>query len=69
LPPRRAGCLRKTFPLAASGVPPTAWEGGGGRFGEAEQAARMANFMVPGLDAAMAWPAVQDARRTPACEA
>ncbi|WP_372838861.1 adenine deaminase [Phaeovulum sp.] len=55
---RRAGSPAKIFPLPGSAVPPTAYEGGGGYFGGAEQAAFMANPMVAGLDEVMDWPAL-----------
>ncbi|MFN6979858.1 MAG: adenine deaminase C-terminal domain-containing protein, partial [Gemmobacter sp.] len=52
------GWPMKLFPLPGSAVPPTAWEGGGGYFGQAEQAAHMQSLMVAGLDEVMDWPAV-----------
>ncbi len=55
---RRAGSPAKIFPLPGSAVPPTAYEGGGGYFGGAEQASFMANPMVAGLDEVMDWPAL-----------
>ncbi|MCC5974230.1 MAG: adenine deaminase [Rubellimicrobium sp.] len=55
---RLAGSPLKIFPLPGSAVPPTAWEWGGGHYGEAEQQGFMANPMVPGLDEVMDWPAV-----------
>ncbi len=61
LMPRRAGCPRKIYPLPSSAVPPTCWEGGGGHYRQAEQAAHMASLMVPGLDEVTDWPAVADA--------
>jgi adenine deaminase len=53
---RAAGSALKIFPLPGSAVPPTAYEGGGGYFGAAEQAAFMADPHVAGLDEVMDWP-------------
>jgi adenine deaminase len=56
---RRAGSPMKIFPLPGSAVPPTAFEGGGGHFGYAEQIAFLGeSAMVAGLDEVMDWPAV-----------
>ncbi|MDP3895896.1 MAG: adenine deaminase C-terminal domain-containing protein, partial [Mesorhizobium sp.] len=56
---RLAGSPMKIFPLPGSAVPPTAYEGGGGYFGRAEQAGFLAeSLMVAGLDEVMDWPAV-----------
>jgi adenine deaminase len=56
---RQAGSPAKIFPLPGSAVPPTAYEWGGGHFGEAEQAGFMAqSLQVAGLDEVMDWPAV-----------
>lgn len=55
---RAAGSPAKIFPLPGSAVPPTAYEGGGGWFGAAEQAGFMAHPMVAGLDEVMDWPAL-----------
>lgn len=56
---RKAGSPAKIFPLPGSAVPPTAYEWGGGHFGEAEQARFMAqSLQVAGLDEVMDWPAV-----------
>lgn len=56
---RRAGSPMKIFPLPGSAVPPTAYEGGGGHFGYAEQIGFLAeSTMVAGLDEVMDWPAV-----------
>ena len=56
---RRAGSPMKIFPLPGSAVPPTAYEGGGGRFGYAEQLGFLGeSTMVAGLDEVMDWPAV-----------
>jgi adenine deaminase len=55
---RAAGSPVKIFPLPGSAVPPTAYEWGGGHFGDDEQRAFMQTMMVPGLDEVMDWPAV-----------
>jgi adenine deaminase len=56
---RRAGSPMKIFPLPGSAVPPTAYEGGGGHFGYAEQIGFLnESAMVAGLDEVMDWPAV-----------
>ncbi|MEJ6781709.1 adenine deaminase [Aminobacter sp. Piv2-1] len=56
---RRAGSPMKIFPLPGSAVPPTAYEGGGGHFGYAEQIGFLGeSAMVAGLDEVMDWPAV-----------
>jgi adenine deaminase len=55
---RASGSPMKIFPLPGSAVPPTAYEGGGGWFGGAEQAGFRAHPMVAGLDEVMDWPAV-----------
>lgn len=55
---RAAGMPNKIFPLPGSAVPPTAYEHGGGWFGNAEQAQFMTHPMVAGLDEVMDWPAV-----------
>lgn len=56
---RRAGSPMKIFPLPGSAVPPTAYEGGGGYFGHAEQEKFLReSLMVAGLDEVMDWPAV-----------
>lgn len=56
---RRAGLPMKIFPLPGSAVPPTAYEGGGGHFGHAEQQHFLReSLMVAGLDEVMDWPAV-----------
>ncbi|MDH4986978.1 adenine deaminase C-terminal domain-containing protein [Aminobacter anthyllidis] len=56
---RRAGSPMKIFPLPGSAVPPTAYEGGGGHFGYAEQVGFLnESTMVAGLDEVMDWPAV-----------
>ncbi|MDP2086745.1 MAG: adenine deaminase C-terminal domain-containing protein [Gemmobacter sp.] len=55
---RAAGSPLKIFPLPGSAVPPTGYEVSGGHFGQAEQAAFMAQPMVAGLDEVMDWPAV-----------
>ncbi len=56
---RRQGSPLKIFPLPGSAVPPTAYEGGGGYFGQAEQDGFLAeSLMVAGLDEVMDWPAV-----------
>ncbi|MGF7008334.1 adenine deaminase [Aminobacter sp. BE322] len=56
---RRAGSPMKIFPLPGSAVPPTAYEGGGGYFGYAEQIGFLGeSTMVAGLDEVMDWPAV-----------
>lgn len=56
---RRAGSPAKIFPLPGSAVPPTAYEWGGGYFGEAEQLQFMRqSLQVAGLDEVMDWPAV-----------
>lgn len=57
---RAAGSALKIFPLPGSAVPPTAYEGGGGYFGAAEQAAFMAHPQVAGLDEVMDWPGLTD---------
>jgi adenine deaminase len=58
---RRAGSPVKIFPLPGSAVPPTAYEGGGGYFGEAEQAGFLdRSLMVAGLDEVMDWPALTE---------
>ncbi|MFC0409470.1 adenine deaminase [Roseomonas elaeocarpi] len=56
---RRRGSPLKIFPLPGSAVPPTAYESGGGWFGEAEQSGFLRDsLMVAGLDEVMDWPAV-----------
>jgi adenine deaminase len=59
---RRRGSPLKIFPLPGSAVPPTAYEWGGGHYGEAEQRGFLAeSLMVAGLDEVMDWPALRDA--------